>query len=256
MTGETKPQANPRSSSAIASFVGQPLLHQSRLTTCSPRCAGGHTGPPLRKRETFKIAIASSSGLLKNPSSGGRCFYPPDKGGQGGWFLAEGGRAGRVKYYSLRLPPSFLAMNPPTPLVRGAFSTTPIRWERLLRKKSANARSSIADPQGGSKFQSAHLPAIAVIGFSSGWGTIPSSSGGIDPRANESVLIEERRGENETGDSASCGANVYSSVGALFFISGKRSSCFLGRVRLPRSRRASPLSSVGANSPSSCKFDS
>ena len=161
-------------------------------------------------------------------------------------------------------------MNPPTPLVRGAFSTTPPQ-SRLTLKGGVNSKartippsslasippSSVAiDSQGGSKFQSAHLPAIAVVGFSSGWGTIPSSSGGIDPRANESVLIDKRRGENETGDSASCGANVYSSLGALFFISGKRSSCFLGRVRLPRSRRASPLSSVGANSPSSCKFDS
>ena len=152
MTGETKPQANPRSSSAIASFVGQPLLHQSRLTTCSPRCAGGHTGPPLRKRETFKIAIASSSGLLKNPSSGGRCFYPPDKGGQGGWFLAEGGRAGRVKYYSLRLPPSFLAMNPPTPLVRGAFSTTPPH-SRLTLKGGVNSKARICPQLPSSGFR-------------------------------------------------------------------------------------------------------
>ena len=39
----------------------------------------------------------------------------------------------------------------------------------------------------------AHLSAIAVIGFSSEWETIPSSSGGIDPRANESVPSDERR---------------------------------------------------------------
>ena len=50
-------------------------------------------------------------------------LYPPDKGGQGGWFPAEGGRAGRVKYYSLRLPPpSFLAMNAPSPV---AFDPQP-----------------------------------------------------------------------------------------------------------------------------------
>ena len=188
-------------------------------------------------------------------------------------MVSSRGRAsGTGKVLFPPTPPILPCHEPPNPPCQGGFFNNPSsvaidsqggsKFQSAdnpvaILHQSANARSSLAfDPQGGSKFQSAHLPAIAVVGFSSGWGTIPSSSGGIDPRANESVLIDKRRGENETGDSASCGANVYSSVGALFFISGKRSSCFLGRVRLPRSRRASPLSSVGANSPSSCKFDS
>ena len=52
-----------------------------------------------------------------------------------------------------------------------------------LLPQSANARSSLAFDL-----------AIAVIGFSSGWVRIP--------RANGSFLIDERRGENETVDSA------------------------------------------------------
>ena len=74
---------------------------------------------------------------------------------------------------------------------------------RTLLSHSRLTSSVAIDPQGGSESRTAHLPAFAVIGLSSGWATIPSSSGGIEPRANESVLIDSRRGENETGDSAS-----------------------------------------------------
>ena len=100
--------------------------------------------------------------------------------------------------------------------------------------QSANARSSLAsnppfsvgfDPQGGSESRTAHLPAFAVIGFSSGWGTIPSSPGGIDPRANGSFLIDERRGENETGDSASARKRTSPFAGRK-----KRKLSFLARI--------------------------
>ena len=50
---------------------------------------------------------------------------PPDKGGQGGWFPAEGGRAGRVKYYSLRLPPILPCHEPPNPPCQGGFFNNP-----------------------------------------------------------------------------------------------------------------------------------
>ena len=84
---------------------------------------------------------------MKNPSSGA-WLYPPDKGGQGGWFPAEGGRAGRVKYYSLRLAPILPCherslpgrVRPPTPLVRGAFSTTPRRDELTTGVQGLNGR--------------------------------------------------------------------------------------------------------------------
>ena len=43
-------------------------------------------------------------------------------------LIASRGRASRVKYYSLRLPPSFLAMNPPTPPCQGGFfNKAPLR---------------------------------------------------------------------------------------------------------------------------------
>ena len=114
-----------------------------------------------------------------------------------------------------------------------------------LLPRSANARSSLAfDSQGGSKFQSAHLPAIAVVGFSSGWGTIPSSSGGIDPRVNESVLINERRekmkrairlhaGRTSTPRSARSSLYRESAVPAFSVGFG-----FLGRDELPLSHRS------------------
>ena len=59
--------------------------------------------PPL-SGGLFQHPLVGWHGLY--PLVGAHGLYPPDKGGQGGWFPAERGRAGRVKYYSLRLPPN------------------------------------------------------------------------------------------------------------------------------------------------------
>ena len=114
------------------------------------------------------VITPSLRGLLKTRfRERAHGLYPPDKGGQGGWFPAEGGRAGRVKYYSLRLPPSFLAMNAPSPV---AFDPQP--------------------PLSGGLFQQPRERSVCIVGRSPSTRSRcapfdPPSSVGSNPRYGE-----------------------------------------------------------------------
>ena len=96
--------------------------------------------PPWRVILPSSVGKRSFIGAVEKTLVGRMAFTPLTRGARGGWFPAEGGRAGRVKYYSLRLPPILPCherslpgrVRPPTPLVRGAFSTTP-HHSRLTR---------------------------------------------------------------------------------------------------------------------------
>ena len=135
-----------------------------------------------------------SGGLFQHPLVGwhglprrGDGLYPPDKGGQGGWFPAER-RAGRVKY-ALRLPPN--AMNAPSPsrVLPLMCSTTPpcsgVDEVRAARKRVGEGRfyfRSYPPSRLRPSASSCRLPLKGgVIAKQGGVISEPSSSVGFDP---------------------------------------------------------------------------
>ena len=101
--------------------------------------------PPQRKMPAahslpWHVILPSSGGkqilapgAVEKPLVGRMAFTPLTRGARGVGFQPREGERGGVKYDSLRLPPILPCherslpgrVRPPTPLVRGAFSTTP-----------------------------------------------------------------------------------------------------------------------------------
>ena len=93
---------------------------------------------------------------------------------------------------------------------RKAGAVRPKRAQPGPVKRKTEGKGCIHHGSSSSHGFHPHLPAIAVIELSSGWDTIPSSSGGIDPRgkvnfergARNCCFSDERSGANGKVDSA------------------------------------------------------
>ena len=70
-------------------------------------------------RHARENANPRSPGAVEKPLVGSMAFTPLTRGARGVAFPAEGGRAGRVKYYPLRLPPILPCHEPPNPPCQG-----------------------------------------------------------------------------------------------------------------------------------------
>ena len=149
-------------------------------------CSASATGFLLRSEQSLppRSRLTLKGGVILNSLKGGSAdTHLPAKSLDAGLnhsgMTGETRPAGNPSFFNRQTLAPHSRLTPH----RLAYGLAPSSYRQSLLPQSANARSSLAFDL-----------AITVIGFSSGWARIP--------RANESFLIDERRGENETGDSA------------------------------------------------------